>query len=88
MRPRVSWMVEADNRILEFFEDHQIAMPPSVLTYELDYSRPHITTRMKILSNQGLLEDIEEVRGLYRITQRGLDYLHGELEAEDLELHD
>ncbi|MFW5950262.1 MAG: ArsR family transcriptional regulator [archaeon] len=78
-------MTGADDRILEFFAEHQIALTPAVLTYHLDYTRTHINTRMRVLSEHGLLEDIEEIRGLYKITDRGMAYLGGELGVKDLE---
>lgn len=78
-------MTGADDRILEFFEVHRIALPPSVLTYHLDYSRTHINNRMRRLEEAGLLESVPEVRGLYRITDLGIAYLAGEVNAEELE---
>lgn len=85
MRPRVSWMTGADDRILEFFEEHQIALAPATLTYHLDYSKTHINNRMRKLAEEGLLEKVPDIRGLYRITDLGLSYLAGETEAEELE---
>ena len=85
MRPRVAWMTGADDRILEFFEEHRIALSPATLTHHLDYSKTHINNRMRKLADEGFLERVPDVRGLYRITDLGLAYLAGEVEAEELE---
>lgn len=78
-------MTGADDRILEFFEEHRIAVPPSVLTYHLNYSKVHINNRMRKLADKGLLEKVDQERGFYAITDLGLEYLAGEVEAEELE---
>ncbi|ELY80191.1 hypothetical protein C486_09305 [Natrinema gari JCM 14663] len=41
-----------------------------------------------MLVDHGLLERVDEDRGYYRITERGRQYLEGELDAEDLELNE
>ncbi|APE95409.1 MarR family transcriptional regulator [Halodesulfurarchaeum formicicum] len=81
-------MTNADNMILEFFEENLLALPPSVVSYHLDFSRTHIRNRMRKLESEGLLNKVHEQRGYYEITQKGLDYLAGELKAEDLEFDD
>lgn len=97
MRPRVPWMNEVDDAILEFFEelesaDFRVALPPTAVYVNvveelkaLDRSPNTISRRMKILDQMGLLERVDEERGYYRITDRGLQYLQGELDASDLE---
>jgi DNA-binding PadR family transcriptional regulator len=39
---------------------------------------------MRGLESSGLLEKVDEQRGYYRITNKGRQYLSGELDAEDL----
>ncbi|NUB91501.1 transcriptional regulator [Haloterrigena sp. SYSU A121-1] len=98
MRARVSWMNEADDAILEYFQEletdtgHRIALPPTALWYNLveelgvlDRSQNTISRRMNVLSDAGLLEKTDEKRGYYRVTDRGIAYLEGELEASDLD---
>ena len=101
MRARVSWMNEADDAILEYFQEletdtgHRISLPPTTVWYNLveelgvlDRSQNTVSRRMNVLSEADLLEKIDEKRGYYRITDRGLAYLHGELDASDLEASD
>ena len=85
MRPRVSWMTNADDTILEFFEDHSIALPPSAVAYNIDFSDTHVRNRMRTLADEGLLEKVDEKKGYYEITERGRKYLAGELDASQLE---
>nr|WP_049915318.1 hypothetical protein [Natrialba taiwanensis] len=98
MRARVSWMNEADDAILEYLQEletnagHRIALPPTTVWYNLveelgvlDRSQNTVSRRMNVLSDANLLEKIDEKRGYYRITDRGLAYLRGELAASELE---
>ncbi|MXV61290.1 winged helix-turn-helix transcriptional regulator [Natronorubrum sp. JWXQ-INN-674] len=83
MRPRVDWMNQTDNRILELLDESDLALSPAVVAVNLDYSRNWVSRRMSKLEKKGL---IEKFRGsYYRITPRGRAYLEGDLEAEDLE---
>jgi len=98
MRPRVPWMNEVDDSILEFFEDLEVKkgirvpLPPTAVWYNLveelgvvDRSADTVSRRMNTLAEKGLLEKVDENRGYYRITDMGLDYLHGDLDAAELE---
>ncbi|WP_455449617.1 transcriptional regulator [Natrinema thermotolerans] len=98
MRARVSWMNEADDAILEYLREletntgHRISLPPTAIWYNLveelgilDRSQNTVSRRMNVLSEAGLLEKTDEKRGYYRITDRGLAYLDGELDTSDLE---
>jgi len=82
-RPRVSWMTQADDRILETLADTDLILSPRVLEANIDYSRHYLSTRLGKLRDAGLVDRVDE--GLYRITDRGRAYLEGELEAEELE---
>jgi len=90
-------MNEVDDAVLEFFEVQEVgvALPPTVVWYNLherlkatDKSRTTIARRMRELHERGLLSKASEERGYYQITQKGLDYLAGDLEADDLRLDD
>lgn len=86
MRPLVSWMTKSDPAILEIFEEAGIAIPPAVAEFNLEgVSKSTITRRLPVLVDHGLLEQVDEERGYYRITDRGRAYLEGELESDDLE---
>lgn len=82
-RPRVSWMTQADDRILETLADSNLILSPRVLSANIDYSRHYLSTRLGKLHDAGLVDRVDE--GLYRITDRGQAYLQGDLDADDLE---
>ena len=96
MRPRVPWMTETDDTILEYFEALEAAgfsvwQAPTPIWVNLtdnlgatEKSRETISRRMGKLEQMGLLERVDETRGYYRITEKGLAYLSGELEREEL----
>ncbi|WP_049908356.1 phage repressor protein [Halorubrum distributum] len=87
-RPRVEWMTRADDTILEFLlndGNKPLNASPTFVEANIDYKISHIRSRMRKLHESGLIEYYDEDRGLYRITDRGRDYLSGELDAEDLE---
>ncbi len=97
MRPRVEGMNEVDDAVLEFFEAQQdgITLPPTVVWYNLhermeviDKSRTTVARRMRNLTERGLLSKYSDERGYYQITQKGRDYLSGNLDADDLRLDD
>ncbi|MBX0304729.1 transcriptional regulator [Haloarcula salinisoli] len=88
-------MNEVDDAVLEFFEaqDEGVALPPTVVWYNLhdlleviDKSRDTVARRMRKLTNRGLLTKASEERGYYQITQKGRDYLTGDIDAEELRI--
>lgn len=85
MRPRVSWMTGADDTILEFFYEHDLALPPAAVSFNIDFSATHVRNRMRKLAEEGLMERVDETKGYYRITEKGRKYLAGELDASELE---
>ena len=87
-RPRVEWMTRADDTILEFLlndGNEPLNASPTFVEANIDYKISHIRSRMRTLHDAGLVEYYDEDRGLYRITDRGREYLAGELDADDLE---
>ncbi|MFW6434814.1 MAG: hypothetical protein ACOCY1_00390 [Halovenus sp.] len=79
-------MVRSDDRILDTIESEG-NMTPLALSREgehprLDISRNWAGQRCRLLVEAGLLERLE--RGLYGITDDGLAYLRGELDASTL----
>lgn len=82
-RPRVDWMTQADDRILEVMEDSGLVLTPAVLAANLDYSRNYISDRCRLLNEAGLLA--KDGEGLYYITERGRAYLSGEIDGDVLE---
>ena len=90
MRPRVSWMTGNDDSILEYLEEHEVALPPRGLEINLEreqigISYRTINRRLKQLQEKGLVEKIDEQSGYYAITEKGSAYLAGEIDASELE---
>ena len=83
MRPRVEWMNQTDDRILELLDESGLILSPAVIAVNLEYSRSWISRRISKLVNAGLVETINE--GYYRITDLGRDYLEGEIDVKELE---
>jgi predicted transcriptional regulator len=82
MRPRVEWMNQTDDRVLELLEDSGLALSPAVIAVNLDYSRNWISRRMSMLRDADLVEAVD--RSYYQITDRGRAYLSGDLDADEL----
>ncbi|QSX00902.1 MarR family transcriptional regulator [Haloterrigena alkaliphila] len=76
-------MTQADDRVLETLADSDLILSPRILSANTDYSRHYLSTRLGKLRDAGLVDRVDD--GLYRITDRGLAYLGGELDAKDLE---
>ena len=100
MRPRVPWMNETDDAILEFYAeledsaDFRISLPPTAVWYNLvekmevlDRSKNTVSRRMNKLHSMGLLEKSDEERGYYHLTDKGQNYLAGDLDADDLQIN-
>jgi predicted transcriptional regulator len=83
MRPRVDWMTRADDYILEFLDETDIVATPQVIAANIDYSRQYVNQRIRALEDNDLVQNTGN--GLYRITDRGRDYLAGELDASELD---
>ena len=83
MRPRVDWMNQTDDRILELLDESDLILTPAVMARNLDYTRNWVSRRVGKLESAGLIEPIDS--GYYRISDRGRAYLAGDLDAEDLE---
>lgn len=90
-------MNEVDDAILEFFEElgevggQRVAQPPSPVQRHLvdelgivDRERSTFSRRMGQLEDRGLLELVDSGSAYYRITEKGLAYLAGDLDADDL----
>lgn len=89
MRPLVDWMTKSDPAILELFEETGLAMPPAVVSYNIEgVSHPTVKRRLPILRDKGLLRSVSDKRGYYEISEQGRAYLAGELDADDLERPD
>ncbi|ELZ18957.1 hypothetical protein C478_00725 [Natrinema thermotolerans DSM 11552] len=83
MRQPGEWMqLPTDERILEIL-DSGLLLSPQVIAKNIDKSRVHVNRRLSVLVEYGLVTRVE--RGYYEIAGPGVQYLEGELDADDLE---
>jgi predicted transcriptional regulator len=85
MRPVVSWMTKSDDAVLELLLDTGIALPPAVIAFNIDVSHPTVRRRLPKLLEHGLVRKADEDKGYYEITEKGRQYLAGDLDASELE---
>jgi len=84
MRKSGSWMTIWDDRILEIASNQETVKAPRLEeTGIFPISRSHISRRMRVLKDHGMLKDLGG--GVYRITELGESYLDGEVNAEEVE---
>ncbi len=83
MRPRVDWMNQTDDRILELLDESDLILTPAVMARNLDYTRNWVSRRVGRLESAGLVEPMDS--GYYQISDRGRAYLAGDLDADELE---
>jgi len=90
MRPRPPWASKYDDPILEFLDAADAALPPAVVTFNLEWhniASPAYSTvkrRMRRLTEHGLLKKVDEEAGYYAITEKGRSYLAGDLDTDEL----
>ena len=84
-------MTENDNPILEFLSESNLALSPRAIQYNLDTREdidiPYSTInhRLKLLLDHDLVEKEYEEGGFYSISEKGRQYLAGEIDADELE---
>lgn len=84
-RKRADWMMPVDDQILEHLSD-EVNLTPKAL-YELGVaSQNYCGDRLRELTRYGLVENW--AGGIYRLTERGHQYLDEELDASTLEPSD
>ena len=97
MRPRVPWMNETDDTILEYLSQLEInggqyvTQSPTAVWVNLseqfdilEKSQSTVARRMQHLEQMDLLDKADEKRAYYRITPKGLRYLEGDIDREEL----
>ncbi|WP_117363660.1 MarR family transcriptional regulator [Natrarchaeobaculum sulfurireducens] len=84
MRPRVDWMTQADERILEFLFEKDIVASPTVIGANIDYTGEYVSRRCRKLAEVGLIQRVDATN--YRITELGEDFLSGDINADELHL--
>lgn len=97
MRPRVSWMTEIDDVILEYLHGigepygYEIVQPPKTVWHNLvneleviDRSPATVRRRMQTLEDMGLLERPDVGGTYYRLTDKGRRYVEGDITLSEL----
>jgi len=82
MRPRVDWMTQADERVLEFLHEKDIVASPTVIAANIDYTAEYISRRCRKLANAGLLQRVDPSN--YRLTDLGRDFVDGDVDADEM----
>ncbi|MUV60619.1 MarR family transcriptional regulator [Halobacterium sp. CBA1126] len=83
MRPRIEWMTQADERVLEFLYEKDIVASPSVIAANIDYTSEYISRRCQKLADAELLQPVDPTN--YRITELGERYLEGDIDPSEVE---
>ena len=80
-------MTRADDAILEFLlndPNERLNATPAFVELNIEYGISTCRTRIRKLHDAGLVEYHDEERAAYKITDKGEQYLSGQLDAEDL----
>jgi Mn-dependent DtxR family transcriptional regulator len=73
-----------DDRILEYIQEEESGSPAELKdSGYIRVSKSHISRRLRRLAEYGMLQHLGN--GVYVMTQRGEDYLAGDLDADDIE---
>ena len=82
MRPRVEWMTQADERILEFLQEKEIVASPSTIGANIGYTGEYVSRRCNRLADAELVQRVDARN--YRITPLGERFLEGDVDADRL----
>ena len=89
MEPRLaSWMTPVDRDILELLrnpEGRELVLTPALIAENIDWGRGTVRQHLIELREHGLVEYHHEDRSIYRLSERGRDYLSGDLDPAELE---
>lgn len=75
VRQSADWMLPIDDAILSLFHSTDLVLTPSIIAYNIEYSRDEVNRRLVELNHRGFVTRVE--RGKYRITALGQGYLDG-----------
>jgi Fe2+ or Zn2+ uptake regulation protein len=91
MRKRARWMNSATDPVLEFLNEHQLALPLGPIVYNLGQatedppSRATVHKALKQLEKYGLVRHPPSQDTYYEITSLGESYLSGEVDAAQID---
>jgi len=72
---------ERDELILQFLENHDVALPPTPLYFNMKrkmtvtFTKKTLRRRLGSMQDRGLLNHIQEGDGYYAITDKGREWL-------------
>lgn len=75
VRQQANWMLPVDDAILRLFHSTELVLTPTIIGYNIDYSREEVNRRLGELEDRGFVARVE--RGKYRITELGRQYIGG-----------
>lgn len=73
IRQPPEWMLPIDDAILQLFHTSELVLTPSIVAYNIEYSREEVNRRLAELEERGYVERVE--RGKYRVTSLGRQYI-------------
>jgi predicted transcriptional regulator len=75
-------MTIVDDRVLEYIREHEHGSPTEMMEEgPIRYSRQYVAERCRELADHGLIKNVGN--GVYVITERGEQYLDGELDTSE-----
>jgi len=91
VRDRATWMNKASIPILELLAESDLALPASTITHNLNRaltdapSRATVFRAIEPLEEHGLIRPTGGDSTHYEVTEKGRQYLAGDLDASELE---
>ncbi|WP_218778806.1 helix-turn-helix domain-containing protein [Halobacterium hubeiense] len=83
-----TWMTPMDRDILECLwnpGNSELVLSPRLIAENTDWGRDAVRSHMLKLREHGLVEYYDEDGGIYQLSDRGREWLEGELPTEELE---
>jgi DNA-binding IclR family transcriptional regulator len=84
-------MTPVDRDVLEVLQNgdrQELVLTPGVIAANTDWERQTVREHLLLLADHDLVEYENEDRALYRLSNRGRQYLRGEVPAEALSADD
>ncbi|MGB9962349.1 winged helix-turn-helix domain-containing protein [Halobacterium sp. MBLA0001] len=83
-----SWMTPVDRDILEQLQNkgaEELILNPTAIAANIDWGSQTVREHMMVLREYGLVEYFDEDRALYQLSERGSEWLNGDLNTAELE---
>jgi predicted transcriptional regulator len=87
--PLADWMTPVDRDILELLENaggvRELRMNPRHISVNTDWGHQAIREHVLTLRNADLIEYHDADKGIYQLSERGREYLAGDLDVSELD---